>query len=142
LNYESFLDKHSIINDDLVKCTPYIVNIKFMVLICTDCRYCVNPDRALEHLRRDHPHCKVESTFSEHLTERFPGLLSESIQPHETIEAVFGLAIPVDIGTAGYHVRRLLGSVGVYLLRALALLLTNFFLIVASEYGAFSIPFS
>jgi hypothetical protein len=38
----------------------------------------------------------VGTAFSEDLNERFPGLLSESIQPPETIEAVFGLAIPVD----------------------------------------------
>jgi hypothetical protein len=91
-----FPDKHTITNDALLKCTPYIVNVQYMVLICTDCRCCINPDRALEHLRRDHPHCKVGTAFSEHLNERFPGLLSESIQPPETIEAVFGLAIPVD----------------------------------------------
>jgi hypothetical protein len=101
-----FLDKHSITNNALLKCTPYIVNVKYMVLICTDCRYCVNPDHALEHLRRDHPHCKVETTFSEHLTERFPGLLSESIQPSEMIEAVFGLAIPVDKYTVCSRCRR------------------------------------
>jgi hypothetical protein len=101
-----FPDKHSIINDALLKCTPYIVNVKYMVLICTDCRYCINPDRALEHLRRDHPHCKVETTFSEHLNGRFPDLLSESIHPAETIEAVFGLAIPVDKYTVCSRCRR------------------------------------
>ncbi len=101
-----FPDQHTITNDALLKCTPFIVNVKYRVLICTDCRYCVNPDRALEHLRRDHPHCKVETTFSKHLNQRFPGLLSESIQPPGTIEAVFGLAIPVDKYTVCSRCRR------------------------------------
>jgi len=106
LELQVFPDSHCNIDDALLKYTPYIVNVKYMVLICTDCRYCINPDHALEHLRRDHPHCKVETTFSEHLNERFPGLLSESIHPPETIEAVFGLAIPVDKYTICSRCRR------------------------------------
>ena len=89
-----FPDKHTITNDALLKCTPYIVNVQYIVLICTDCRCCINPDRALEHL--DHPHCKAETTFSEQVNKRFPGLVSGSIHPPETTEAVFRLAIPVD----------------------------------------------
>lgn len=106
LELRVFPDKHCNTNDAHLKCTPYVVNVKYMVLICTDCRYCVNPDRALEHLRHDHPHCKVEITFSEHLNKRFPGLLSESIHPPETIEAVFGLAIPVEKYTVCSRCRR------------------------------------
>jgi len=88
------LDKHTTIHDSLLKCTPYIINLKYKVHICTDCRYCIIPNRALEHLRHEHPHCKVETTFSAHLHKRFPDLVSEAIHPPETIEAVFGLAIP------------------------------------------------
>lgn len=87
-------DEHTIVDDALLKCTPYIVNIKYMVLICTDCRYCIIPGRALDHLRKEHRHCKVDTTFSEQLDQRFPRLVTESIHPPETIEAVFGLAIP------------------------------------------------
>ena len=90
-----FPDKHCVINDNLLKCTLYIINVKHMVLICTDCRYCILPDRALEHLRREHPHCKVETRFSGDLNRRFPDLVAEAIHPPETIGAVFGLAIPV-----------------------------------------------
>ena len=89
-------DEHSIIDDTLLKCTPYIVNKKYMVLICTDCRYCIIPDRARVHLHKDHPHCKVDTAFVEQLSKRFPGLVAETIHPPETIEAVFGLAIPVE----------------------------------------------
>ncbi len=99
-------DKDTVINDALLKCTPYVVNVKYMVLICTDCRYCIIPGRALEHLLHDHPHCKVETTFSDRLNERFPDLVSQSIHPPETIEAVFGLTIPASKYTICYRCRR------------------------------------
>ena len=89
-------DEHSIVDDALLKCTPYIVNTKYMVLICTDCRYCIIPDRARVHLHKDHPHCKVDTNFVEQLNKSFPGLVAETIHPPETTEAVFGLGIPVD----------------------------------------------
>lgn len=91
-----FPDEHSVVDDALLKRTPYIVNTQYMVLICTDCQYCITPDRAPDHLRKDHPHCKLDTnTLSAHLMEKFPGLVAEVIQPPDTIEAVFGLAIPV-----------------------------------------------
>ena len=101
-----FPDEHCVINDGHLKCTPYIVNVKYRVLICTDCRYCIKPDRALEHLRHEHPHCKVEATFPDHLKNRFPDLVAEAIHPPETVEAVFGLAIPVDKYTVCSRCRR------------------------------------
>jgi hypothetical protein len=91
-----FPDEHTILDDALLKCTPYVVNTKHMVLICTDCRYCIVPDRALVHLGQEHAHCKVETTFPEKLNPRFPGLIAAAIQPLETIEAVFGLGIPIE----------------------------------------------
>jgi hypothetical protein len=84
------------VDDALLKCTPYIVNTKYMVLICTDCRYCIIPDRARAHLHKDHPHCKVDATSSSSSTKGFPGLVAETIHPPETTEAVFGLEIPVE----------------------------------------------
>lgn len=106
--YESRVvpDEHSIVDDALLKCTPYIVNTKYMVLICTDCRYCIIPDRASKHLREDHPHCKVDTSFSEQLSQRFPGLAAETIHPAETIEAVFGLAISIKEYTVCSRCRR------------------------------------
>ena len=99
-------DEHSIIDDTLLKCTPYIVNIRYLVLICTDCRYCIIPDRARVHLHKDHPHCKVDTAFVEQLNKRFPGLVAETIHPPETIEAVFGLAIPIEKYTVCSRCRR------------------------------------
>jgi hypothetical protein len=106
--YESRVapDEHSIFDAALLKSTPYIVNAKYMVLICTDCRYCILPDRALEHLRKDHPHCKVSTAFSEHLKKKFPGLVAEAIHPTKTIEAVFGLAISDEKFTVCSRCRR------------------------------------
>lgn len=101
-----FPDNHSIVNDSLLRCTPYIVNVKYKVLICTDCKYSIIRDCALEHLRQKHPHCKVEATFPAHLDKRFPGLISEAIHPPETIEAVFGLEIPVNKYTICSQCRR------------------------------------
>ena len=106
--YESRVvpDEHSIVDDALLKCTPYIVNVKYMVLICTDCQYCIIPDRASKHLRENHPHCKVDTSFSEQLSQRFPGLAAETIHPAETIEAVFGLTISVKEYTVCSRCRR------------------------------------
>lgn len=89
-------NKQSIVDDDLLRCTPYIVNTKYKVLICTCCRYSVNPDRAMDHLRKYHPHCKVQTKFTTLVRTKFPGLVCESIQPLDIPEPVFGLAIPIE----------------------------------------------
>lgn len=89
-------NEHSIVDNALLRCTPYIVNTKYKVLICTCCRYSVNPDRALDHLRKYHPHCKVQTNFAMSVRTKFPGLVCESIQPLEVPEPIFGLAIPVE----------------------------------------------
>jgi hypothetical protein len=67
-----------------------------MTLICTDCGYCPNPDRAVIHLRKKHSHCKVGADFTEQLHANIPGLVVEVIHPPEVIRPVFGLAISVD----------------------------------------------
>jgi len=94
--YESrvFPDEYSILDDALLKCTPYIVNTKYKVLVCTECRRCVIPNRASEHLHIHHSHCKVGTGFCERLCVRFPELVAEVVHPQEVIEAIFGLAIP------------------------------------------------
>jgi hypothetical protein len=86
-------DEHSIIDDHLLRCTPYIINIKYRVLICTDCRHCVNPERASEHLRKHHSHCKVGTKFTAEVVAKYPGLVNETIHPHDVIKPIFGLAI-------------------------------------------------
>ena len=92
-------DEHSVIEDPLLRCTPYIVNRKYMSLICTDCGYCVNPEKASQHLRKHHGHCKVGVDFLVQLSTKFPGLVVEMIHPPQVIEPVFGLAIPIDMYT-------------------------------------------
>ena len=90
-------DEHSTIDDPLLRCTPYIINTNYRVLICTDCRHCVNPNRASEHLRKHHPHCKVGTKFTAEVVTKYPGLLNESIRPRDIIKPVFGLAISKDV---------------------------------------------
>jgi len=87
-------DEDSVVDDPLLRCTPYIVNTKYLVLICTDCRHCVNPSRSAEHIRKHHSHCKVGAHFATQVTSKYPGLVNEEIRPSEVIEPVFGLAIP------------------------------------------------
>lgn len=101
-----FPDEHSIVNDCLLIRTPYIINTKYVVLICTDCRHCVNPDRAVQHLRQEHPHCKVSIDFNTSLNTRFPGLVTSVIHPIEIIEPVFGLAISIEEYTVCTRCRR------------------------------------
>ena len=89
-------DEHSVVDDDLLRCTPYIVNDEYRVLICTDCRHGVNHDRASEHLHKHHPHCEVRTDFVSQLNARFPELESEMIHPLEVVDPIFGLAIPLE----------------------------------------------
>jgi hypothetical protein len=87
-------DEHSVIDDPLLRCTPYIINTEYLVLICTDCRHCVNPARSAEHIRKHHSHCKIGAHFATQVISKYPGLVNEEIRPPEVIEPVFGLAIP------------------------------------------------
>jgi hypothetical protein len=99
-------DAHSVVDDDLLKCTPFIVNTKHMVLICVDCRHSIKPDGASKHLHQRHPHCKVGADFNTCLTTGFPGLVADVIHPTELIEAIFGLAIPIEEYTICGRCRR------------------------------------
>ena len=101
-----FPDEHSILDDALLRCTPYIVNTKYMVLICTECRRCVIPDRASEHLRQNHSYCKVGTGFCQQLRAKYSDLLAEEIHPPDVIEPVFGLAIPNENYTICTRCRR------------------------------------
>ena len=87
-------DEHSVVDDPLLRRTPYIVNTNYLVLICTDCRHCVNPASSSKHIRKHHPHCKTDTHFATQLVDKFPGLINDEVHPPEVIEPVFGLAIP------------------------------------------------
>jgi hypothetical protein len=101
-----FPDEHSIVDDPFLRRTPYIVNTKYLVLICTDCRHCVNPARSSRHIRKHHSHCKIGSHFDAQVIDKFPGLLNEEIQPPEAIEPVFGLTISEETFTVCTRCRR------------------------------------
>jgi len=99
-------DEHSTIDDPLLRCTPYIINTKYKVLICTDCRHCINPGRASEHLRKNHSHCKVGTKFTTEVVTKYPGLVNETIHPRDIINPVFGLAISKEEYTVCTRCRR------------------------------------
>jgi hypothetical protein len=106
--YESLLfpNEDSIIDDPLLRCTPYIVNAKYNVLICTDCRHCVKPDRASVHLHEHHAQCKVGTGFANQLLSKYPHLVVERLHPQGLVEPVFGLAIPAEKYTVCARCRR------------------------------------
>lgn len=101
-------DEHSILNEPFLRCTPYIVNRRYMTLICLDCGYCVNPEKALGHLSKHHSECKfnVAKDFALQLSNKFPDLVANAIHPPAVIEPVFGLAIPAGMFTICSHCRR------------------------------------
>jgi hypothetical protein len=85
---------NSITNEPLLRCTPYIINIQYLVLICTQCKHAVNPGSAFKHVRKLHPGCKVPATLAAQLNEKYPMLTAEKIQPQEMVEPIFGLSVP------------------------------------------------
>ena len=95
--YESLVrpDEHSIVDDPLLLRTPYIINTKYMVLICIQCKHAVTPDRASTHAHRLHRMCKVPDSFVAELDKKFRALKSEKIHPGSMIQPIFGLAVPV-----------------------------------------------
>lgn len=99
-------DPHSVVDDQLLKCTPFIVNTKYLVLICADCRRSVKPDGASKHLRQIHPHCRPGADFNTSVIARFPGLVADVAHPTEVVEAIFGLAIPIEEYTICARCRR------------------------------------
>jgi hypothetical protein len=65
-----------------------------MVLICTECKHCIAPDKASSHTRQHHPFCKVPEHFVAELNKKYPGLKSEKIHPDGVVQPIFGLAVP------------------------------------------------
>jgi hypothetical protein len=94
--YESLIrpDEHSIVDPFLLR-TPYIINTKYMVLICTQCKHAVTPDNASTHAYRLHRSCKVPESFAAELNKAYPALKAEKIHPGSVVEPIFGLAVPM-----------------------------------------------
>jgi hypothetical protein len=95
--YESLIlpDEHSVTDDTLLLRTPYIINTKYMAIICTQCKHAVAPDNASTHAHQFHPSCKVPGSFVVELTNKYPGLKSEKIHPGGVVQPIFGLALPM-----------------------------------------------
>jgi hypothetical protein len=94
--YETLIpqDERSVVNDPLLLRTPYIVNTKYMALICMECGHAVDPDKASTHARQLHQGCKLPESFVVELKRRYSGLRAEKIHPGGIVPAVFGLAVP------------------------------------------------
>lgn len=76
-----------------MRCTPFIVNTKFWVLICIECEHAVAPSSAITHLHDHHSQCKPPSTFKQQLESQYPKLKDELIHPGKDIPPVFGLRV-------------------------------------------------
>jgi hypothetical protein len=88
-------DEDSVVDDPLLKRTPYLVNIHYLTLICFECKHSVDPDQASSHVRRLHPYCKVPQGFVTEIKIKYPGLKAEKIHPAGVVKPIFGLAVPV-----------------------------------------------
>ncbi|KAF9490700.1 hypothetical protein BDN71DRAFT_1511034 [Pleurotus eryngii] len=86
----------SVLDDPLLKTTPFIVNTSFCILICTHCQCTVNPKKAGTHIAKNHKACKPPSRFTEQLLDRYPNLKSNGVDILQSIKAIFGLAIPTN----------------------------------------------
>ena len=86
-------DEHSVVDNDFLRYTPYIVNNEYMVLICTNHQHSIIHDRVSEHLHKHHPHCKVQTDFVSQLYTRFLEIESKMIHPLKVIDPIFSLVI-------------------------------------------------
>ncbi|KAL6297747.1 hypothetical protein BKA93DRAFT_754678 [Sparassis latifolia] len=89
-------DERTIIDEAFLLCTPYVVNTEYMALICTTCKCAVSVEDAIKHADRYHPQCKVSRTLVTQLRERYSEIVDKKIHPGEVVNAVFGLAIPME----------------------------------------------
>ena len=87
---------HNYVIPDFLRCTPYVVNTKFYVLICLECQYAVAPQSSASHLRSHHRQCPLPPDFQNQLQQCYPGLKAEPIHPGKNIRPVFGLRILED----------------------------------------------
>jgi hypothetical protein len=87
-------DEDSVVHDPLLKRTPYIVNVRYLTLICVECKRSVDPDQASSHARRLHSYCKIAAGFVTEIKRKYPGLKAEKIHPAGVVKPIFGLAVP------------------------------------------------
>ena len=99
-------DENLVVNDPLLRCTPYIVNATYKGLICTTCGHGINPKHASDHLQEFHSQCKVGTTFETELNIKYLELVAEMVHPSEIIKFIFGLAIPIEEYTICVHCRQ------------------------------------
>jgi hypothetical protein len=90
------LGEDSITNDNILLCTPYIINVKYKALICTHCKCAVTLESTLQHVHKHHPQCRVPKNFVIQLKSKYPTLATEKIHLAEVIDPVFGLAVPME----------------------------------------------
>jgi hypothetical protein len=93
-------------SDPFLKKTPYVVNTHHNALICTICKHAVSPCSAVTHAHRDHSCRDIPKDFDKQLIARFPFLSSGTIQPPTTCNAIFGLAIPLELFAVCTRCRR------------------------------------
>jgi hypothetical protein len=72
-------DEDSVVDDPLLKKTPYIVNVRYSTLICIECKHSVDPDQASSHARRLHSYCKIAPGFATEIKRKYSGLKAEKI---------------------------------------------------------------
>jgi hypothetical protein len=90
------VDEFSVIDDPLLRRTPYIVNTQYNALLCIDCKHAVSPKSAASHIRKEHSYCNIPRDFGTRLLSSYPSLAATSIHPGHTCNPVFGLAIPLE----------------------------------------------
>jgi hypothetical protein len=86
----------SILNEPLLRKTPYIINTCHNALICVECKHAVSVKAATSHARKVHSCRYIPREFEEQIVSKYSSLVSHSIQPDQICDPVFGLAIPLD----------------------------------------------
>ena len=87
-------DQHSVTKDAILTRTPYVINTKYMALICIECKHAVAPEKASGHARKHHPCCKISESFATEVKSKYPGLTADAIHPGTVVQPIFGLAVP------------------------------------------------
>ena len=95
-NKTTLMPDHNYAMPDFLRCTPYVVNTKFLVLICLECQYAVAPQSSASHLRSHHRQCPPPSDFQNQLQQHYPRLRAEPIHPGKDVQPIFGLRILED----------------------------------------------
>ncbi|KAF9487665.1 hypothetical protein BDN71DRAFT_602419 [Pleurotus eryngii] len=89
------LGDDSIVDDPLLRQTPFIVNSNYAILICLECRRVVHIDDTLKHIQGLHASCRAPPRFISKLKSKYPYLAIGPPQIRQRISPIFGLAIPL-----------------------------------------------